>query len=115
MELSFQVTDLSYLDSILRDTHSQEQTQEIRLSDGMPDIGRVVGAWGMAILASYSVNKNEGEKLEDYLDEKVFSGAKSKKFAPKAEDLEGFGKYIENYKTRKNTHIAERQICKLAL
>ncbi len=63
------------------------------------------GAWGMAILASYSVNKNEGEKLEDYLDEKVFSGAKSKKFAPKTEDLEGFGKYIENYK---KLLIAER-------
>jgi len=56
------------------------------------------GAWGMAILASYSVNKSEGEKLEDYLDKKVFSGAKSKKFAPKKEDVEGFGKYIENYK-----------------
>ncbi len=32
------------------------------------------GAWGIALLASYMVNKEEGETLDDYLDKKVFAG-----------------------------------------
>ena len=31
------------------------------------------GAWGMALLASYLVNKEEGETLESFLDNKVFA------------------------------------------
>ena len=30
------------------------------------------GAWGMAILASYMMNKDQEESLEDFLDKKVF-------------------------------------------
>ena len=40
------------LNTALRDVHVSEQTQELRLSDGMPDIGRVICAWGQAILRS---------------------------------------------------------------
>ena len=29
------------------------------------------GAWGMAILSSYMLNKSENESLEDFLDDKV--------------------------------------------
>ena len=32
------------------------------------------GAWGIALLASYMVNKDAGEALEDYLQNKVFGG-----------------------------------------
>ena len=32
------------------------------------------GAWGIAVLASYLVNKEAGESLEDYLNHKVFAG-----------------------------------------
>ena len=32
------------------------------------------GAWGIAVLASYLVNKEENETLEDFLDTKVFAG-----------------------------------------
>ena len=32
------------------------------------------GAWGIALLASYMINKEENETLEDYLDAKVFAG-----------------------------------------
>lgn len=56
------------------------------------------GAWGMAILASYSVNKNQNEALGDFLEKKVFASAKSSVFPPKKEDVEGFDKYIEDYK-----------------
>lgn len=52
MELKFQKSTCKYLGSILREVRNQEQTQEIKLSDGMPDIGRVVACWGMPVLRS---------------------------------------------------------------
>lgn len=52
MELEFQKSTCKYLDRVLREARNQEQTQEIRLSDGMPDIGRVLASWGQVILRS---------------------------------------------------------------
>ncbi len=52
MELKFQKSACQYLQNILREVRNQEQTQEIRLSDGMPDIGRILGSWGQVILRS---------------------------------------------------------------
>lgn len=31
------------------------------------------GAWGIAILASYMVNKKDGQSLQDYLSNEVFA------------------------------------------
>lgn len=56
------------------------------------------GPWGMALLASYMVNKEEGETLEDYLGNKVFSGESGTIMNPDQEDVFGFDRYIENYK-----------------
>lgn len=50
MQLQFQKTSLGCLLPAAREIQTQEQTQELRLSDGMPDIGRVLGAWGQVIL-----------------------------------------------------------------
>lgn len=50
MELEFEKRVCRYLDQVIRDTRSEEQTQEVRLGDGMPDVGRVIGAWGQVIL-----------------------------------------------------------------
>ena len=50
MELEFEKRVCQYLDQVIRDVRSEEQTQEIRLGDGMPDVGRVIGAWGQVIL-----------------------------------------------------------------
>ena len=50
MELEFEKRVCRYLDQVIRDTRSEEQTQEIRLGEGMPDVGRVIGAWGQVIL-----------------------------------------------------------------
>lgn len=52
MELQFEKTVCRYLDQAVREVREQEQTQEIRLSDGMPDIGRVIAAWGQVIIRS---------------------------------------------------------------
>ena len=50
MELQFEKTLCRYLTPALREVREQELTQEIRLSDGMPDIGRMISAWGQVIL-----------------------------------------------------------------
>lgn len=56
------------------------------------------GAWGIALLASYEVNKAEGETLEDYLDNKVFAGDAGVEVQPDPEDVAGFAQFIERYK-----------------
>lgn len=54
------------------------------------------GAWGIALLASYMVNK-EGKSLAEFLDESVFVGEKGVYMTPNAVDVEGFDKFIERY------------------
>lgn len=56
------------------------------------------GPWGMAILASFVVNKKEGDLLESFLDTKVFANAKGEVMQPDADDVRGFDEYIEEYK-----------------
>ena len=56
------------------------------------------GAWGIALLASYLVNKKENESLEDFLNEKVFAGNEGISMDPDAKDVEGFDVFIERYK-----------------
>lgn len=55
------------------------------------------GAWGIAVLASYLVNKEEGESLDDFLDKKVFAGNEGSTLEPKPEGVEGFNAYMERY------------------
>ncbi len=50
MELQFRKTVCPCLQRVKREVQNQEQTQEVRLGDGMPDIGRVLGAWGQVLL-----------------------------------------------------------------
>ena len=57
------------------------------------------GPWGMALLASYMVKKEEDETLAHYLNEKVFCGESGTALYPDAEDVRGFEKYMENYKS----------------
>lgn len=57
------------------------------------------GPWGMAILASYMVNKADGESFADFLNKKVFAGESGTVMEPDAADVAGFDAYIESYKT----------------
>ena len=50
MELQFKKSICAYLDTPLREIQNIEQTQEIKLPDGMPDIGRVLAAWGQTLM-----------------------------------------------------------------
>ncbi len=56
------------------------------------------GAWGIALLASYMINKEENETLEDYLDAKVFAGNAGTKMDPDPTDVAGFEAFTERYK-----------------
>ncbi|MBP5508710.1 MAG: FGGY-family carbohydrate kinase [Prevotella sp.] len=56
------------------------------------------GAWGIALLASYLVNNPDKLLLADYLDQVVFAGNAGIEIAPTPEDVEGFNRYIVNYK-----------------
>lgn len=55
------------------------------------------GAWGMAILAKYSVD-GCGKSLPEYLNEKVFSKYKSSTIQPNDVDVKGFEDYMKLYK-----------------
>ena len=56
------------------------------------------GAWGIALLASYLVNNPDKLSLADYLEEVVFAGNTGVEVDPDPKDVEGFERYIENYK-----------------
>jgi len=55
------------------------------------------GAWGIALLASYMVNKGSNETLEDYLTQKVFAEKIGTKMNPDPKDVEGFNEFIKRY------------------
>ena len=55
------------------------------------------GAWGIALLASYMLNKAENETLDDYLTNKVFAGESGTKIEPDPKDVEGFNEFIKRY------------------
>ncbi len=56
------------------------------------------GAWGIAVLAAFMRDKEEGETLSEYLNKKVFAGNKGIKMEPDAADVKGFEAFIESYK-----------------
>ncbi|WP_175638408.1 xylulokinase [Metabacillus schmidteae] len=56
------------------------------------------GAWGMALLGSYMINKKENESLEEFLNDHVFVGQTVKKVYPDPKDVEGFEQFMERYK-----------------
>lgn len=55
------------------------------------------GAWGMALLASYMINKEEKESLSHFLEEKVFKGQKCITVQPDIKDVEGFDIFMKRY------------------
>ena len=56
------------------------------------------GPYGMALLAAYLLRKQAGESLEDYLDNKVFAGAKTSTLMADGADVEGFNAFLARYR-----------------
>ena len=52
MELQWNQKECQYLRSDIHQVQNLEQTQELRLPEGMPDIGRVLCAWGQPVIQS---------------------------------------------------------------
>ena len=50
MELQFRNDGLGCLRENVWEVKNEEQTQEVKLPDTMPDIGKVLGAWGQVLL-----------------------------------------------------------------
>ena len=55
------------------------------------------GAWGMALLAAFSVCDG-GKSLPEFLDSEVFGGMESTTLQPEEKGAEGFRKFMENYR-----------------
>lgn len=55
------------------------------------------GAWGIALLASYMVNRAESESLENFLKQKVFAGKQGSTVAPDPVDVAGFNEFMKRY------------------
>lgn len=55
------------------------------------------GAWGIALLASYMINKGADESLADFLDNEVFAGQKGEKLEPVEKDVKGFNEFMKRY------------------
>jgi len=56
------------------------------------------GAWGIALLASYMIQKEAFEPLETYLSRKVFARIKGRTINPDQDDVAGFAIFMERYK-----------------
>jgi sugar (pentulose or hexulose) kinase len=56
------------------------------------------GAWGMALLAAFSIRKAAEETLEAYLGGKVFAGKQGSTIAPDPQDVAGFSAFMERYR-----------------
>lgn len=50
MEIQFIKKPLQYLRPFYTQVQTQEQTQEVRLPDAYPDIGKILGCWGQAMI-----------------------------------------------------------------
>lgn len=57
------------------------------------------GAWGMAVLAAFMVEKAADETLPDYLSSRIFAGQTGSTIEPKSEDVAGFDAFVERYKS----------------
>ena len=55
------------------------------------------GAYGIAVLASYVVNKKAKQSLGDFLNDEVFSDGESNIFLADQDDIDGFNEYYHRY------------------
>ena len=55
------------------------------------------GAWGIALLAAFLAD-GKGSKLEDYLNERIFSRMSGTTIAATQEEIDGYEVFAERYK-----------------
>ncbi len=57
------------------------------------------GPYGMALLAAYQIDHEDGETIEEYLADKVFSNVESTTVMASDEDVKGYAKYLKSYES----------------
>jgi sugar (pentulose or hexulose) kinase len=55
------------------------------------------GAWGMALLAAYLINKEQNESLEAFLSNQVFANQQASTITPDPADVAGFESFMKRY------------------
>jgi sugar (pentulose or hexulose) kinase len=56
------------------------------------------GAWGIAVLAAFMLQRTADDTLEHYLATRVFAGKTEVTVTPDPADVEGFAAFMERYK-----------------
>ena len=56
------------------------------------------GPWGMALLAAYRVEHQEGQSLEDWLATQVFADTQGTRLDPDGADAAGFDAFLADYR-----------------
>ena len=59
----------------------------------------VGGPYGMALLAAYAMERTGGERLENFLSDRVYAGVKTSVTQPDPADVEGFKVFLDRFKT----------------
>ena len=55
------------------------------------------GPFGMAVLAAYQIWKNNGESLDEYLEQRVFQNADLSTVRPDPDGMAGFNAFLKTY------------------
>ncbi len=55
------------------------------------------GAWGIALLASYMINKANDDTLEEYLNSEIFAEKAGTTIHPDPKDVQGFEEFMKRY------------------
>ena len=87
---------------------SSDTPTHVVLYNEFPNIGGIVhtpvsythlegGAWGIALLAAYLVDKKDGETLDEFLDNRVFAGNEGSTLDPEPEGVKGFNEFMDKY------------------
>lgn len=58
MELTFQKSSVPHLQKLTSQVLSQEETLEVTIPESLPDIGRVVAAWGVPVIRGKELRQN---------------------------------------------------------
>jgi len=59
VEVSFKKRDFTCLEQVLSQVQNMEQTQEIRIPEGMPEMGRILCCWGQPVLRGKEWRRDE--------------------------------------------------------
>jgi sugar (pentulose or hexulose) kinase len=68
------------------------------------------GAWGIALLASYTARDNKAQTLQEFLNTDVFKGGSGNTVSPDKADAEGMQAYMKLYKAGLSAERAAAQI-----